>query len=314
MSSFVELLKATKVEDIPKGKDAIITISSKETPVQGFEKLIKNNVLAAPVFDETKKSFTGFLDIRDLISYAVFAFENHDKVDTYRKGESALYTLVDDVTVTYLSRRNPFHSVKPGDNLLDVAKLLAKPGVHRVPVVDSQTGEVVQIISQSSFIQLFFKHLKNELAHDGAKSIEELSLGTSPVITVKTTNKTIDVFRLLDNTKRTAVGVVEESGDIIGNVSGKDLKLFISNNQSYDLLNMPIMSFLARIRDENIDITAPTFCVCLHDPLSLVIGKLAATRVHRIYVTKSAEDYKPVRVVSITDILRSVLKEGGEKY
>jgi len=42
---------------------------------------------------------------------------------------------------------------------------------------------------------------------------------------VKTTNKTIDVFRLLDNTKRTAVGVVEETGDIIGNVSGKDLKV-----------------------------------------------------------------------------------------
>eukprot|EP01102_Stenamoeba_stenopodia_P002834 TRINITY_DN1269_c0_g3_i1.p1 TRINITY_DN1269_c0_g3~~TRINITY_DN1269_c0_g3_i1.p1 ORF type:complete len:314 (-),score=57.67 TRINITY_DN1269_c0_g3_i1:193-1134(-) len=310
MTSFVELLRSTKVEDIPKGKEEIITISGKETPVQGFEKLIKNNVLAAPVFDETNNTFTGFLDIRDLISYAVFAFENHDKVDTYRKGESALYTLVDDVTVTYLSRRNPFHSVKPGDSLLDVAKLLSKPGVHRVPVVNPQTGAVVQIISQSSFIQLFAKHLKQELAGDAAKTVAELNLGSSPVITVKTTNKTIDVFRLLDNTKRTAVGVVEESGDIIGNVSGKDLKLFISNNQSYDLLNMPIMGFLSRIRDENIDITAPTFCVCEHDPLALLIGKLAATRVHRIYVTKSAEDYKPVRVVSITDILRTVLKLG----
>jgi len=68
------------------------------------------------------------------------------------------------------------------------------------------------------------------------------------------------------------------------------------------------MTFLNRIRDENIDITAPTFCVSLADTLSRLIGKLKATRVHRIYVTKSADDFKPVRVVSITDIIRWIVK------
>lgn len=306
-AAFIDLLRSTSVNDLSTPSEVII-VSSKDTPFQGFEKLIKHNILSAPVLDEATNSYLGFLDVRDLCSYAVFAFENHDKVDTYRKGEGPLYTLVDDVTVSYLARRNPFRAVQPGDSLLEVAKVLAK-GVHRVPVVDPKTQQVVKIISQSSFIQLFEKHLDKELREAASNTIEQLGFGTSPVITVPTTALAIDVFRLLDNTKRTAVGVIQENGDIIGNVSAKDLKLFISNNQSYDLLTVPIMTFLNRIRDENIDITAPTFCVSLADTLCRLIGKLKATRVHRIYVTKSADDFKPVRVVSITDIIRWIVKD-----
>jgi len=44
------------------------------------------------------------------------------------------------------------------------------------------------------------------------------------------------------------------------------------------------------------------------DPISRVINLLAATRVHRIFVTNDEAKYQPVAVISITDVLVYLLK------
>lgn len=53
----------------------IIELASTATPIEGFELLLKNNVLSCPVWDAASKSYIGFLDVRDLVSSIVFAHE-----------------------------------------------------------------------------------------------------------------------------------------------------------------------------------------------------------------------------------------------
>jgi len=202
ISTFVTLLKSHLVSFVPVPPQLVV-VSSTETPVQGFEKLLKYNILAAPVYDEATKKYTGFLDIRDLISYAVFAFENRDKI-AYKPKGPVYTTLIDDVTVTYFSRRNPFHPVSSQATLWDVAQILAK-GVHRVPVVDS-SGKFFNIISQSTLIQLFNHELSASLKEVALLKLPA-SLGSSPVLSVSADTLAIDAFKLMDNSKRTGIAL-----------------------------------------------------------------------------------------------------------
>jgi len=42
-----------------------------------------------------------------------------------------------------------------------------------------------------------------------------------------------------------------------------------------------------------------------------IIGKLSATKVHRLFVADDESGYKPVAVVSITDVLRYILSSAS---
>jgi CBS domain-containing protein len=48
--------------------------------------------------------------------------------------------------------RNKFAAVRIDDNLTRVAELLSYSNVHRVPVLNTETGRVIDVISQSNIV------------------------------------------------------------------------------------------------------------------------------------------------------------------
>jgi len=266
--------------------------------------LLSNKLLSAPVIDKASGKYTGFLDIRDLISFCVFIYDSNiqaeNLLDIVNYGVRMFKHAVDGVTVTYLSRRNPFHAVKQGAPLLEVVDILAR-GVRRVPITNAE-GHVVNIVSQSSIIQ-FLQHHIGDVGSSLSEKVGELHVGSSPVLSVKKSTIAIDVFRMMDQNKRSGVAVVDEAGMLVGNTSGADLKLFI-NTPSMSVLQIPIVQFLNQIRNQNIDIMVPVITVVPEDTFAHVIGKLAATRVHRVFVVDPK--FHPAKVISITDVLRFV--------
>jgi len=269
-------------------------------------KLLDNKILSAPVYDRANNKYTGFLDIRDLVSFCVFIYDSNiqadNLLDIVNYGVKMFKHSIEGVTVTYLSRRNPFHAVKQGAPLIDAIDILAR-GVRRVPVV-SEEGHVVNIISQSSIVQFLQAHLKEkEIEAVLHIKVSDLQIGTASVLAVRKDAKAIDVFRLMDQNQRSGVAVVDEHGILVGNTSGQDLKLFIET-PSVSVLQVPIMQFLNQIRNLNIDAVVPVITVNTKDLFSLVVSKLAATRVHRVFVVD--DKFQPIRVISISDILRWV--------
>jgi CBS domain-containing protein len=304
------LLEGTLVSSIHNPKGSIITISSTDSPYEGFKKLIQHNILSAPVLDVSTNKYTGFLDMRDLVSFVVFIDDDqksdapNNLSDILLKGSKLFKVPLEGVTCTYLSRRNPFHSVKNSDNLLNVCEILAK-GVHRVPIVNDK-GEAINIISQSTIINFLHKNIS--LFHtDLSKSISELGIGTKPVFAVSKDTPAIETFRLMDNKKISGVAVVDHEGRLVGNTSASDLKLFLKT-PSIELLQMPIMNFLNKIRQESIDISSPTITCRSRDSLEFAIGKIASTKVHRLFVADDENGFKPIICLSITDILNVIMK------
>jgi CBS-domain-containing membrane protein len=276
-----------------------------------FKALINNKIQSAPVYDASSHTYIGFLDVRDLVSFVRFVYDEQKVVDNNTLKDIVLHGVhmfkaptTDGVTVSYLARRNKFSPLKVGATLLEAVELLSR-GLHRVPIL-SDEGKLINIVSQSSIINYLDKHL-GDLEVISKTTIESINIGTHPVQSVPQIASVIDTLRLMDSKGLSGVAITGHHGRLVGITTGKDLGLFIKN-PSLSILSSPVFQFLAEIRDQSIDIRVPTIAVFPKDTLGRAIGILAATRVHRVFLVDNEQDYKPIAAISITDILRHLFK------
>merc|ERR1711916_344037 len=94
------------------------------------------------------------------------------------------------------------------------------------------------------------------------------------------------------------------------NSSGKTSRLVEKNwtrSDSYEKLNMPVVDMIKALRQESqVDIATPTITVFPSTFTHHVIAKLAATKVHRVYIVGSDADYRPIGVITQTSILKKI--------
>jgi len=258
------------------------------------------------------KEYTGFLDVRDLVSVVVHVYDHNKNFYNFKerlKHGSALFqgTEDDGVTLTYLSRRNKFVKVSPDQSLYDVALLLSESHCHRVPVVENE--KVINIISQSNINQLLAQQLQEEAVHRSGPTIESINVGTHQnVITISQTASVIAAFKLIDQKKISGIALTDEHGRMVGVTTGKDLGLFLEY-ADIKLLEQPIGEYLKYIRSRTVNILeVPAIAVFGKSRLVYAIGLIASTKIHRLFVCDTEEAYRPVGVLSITDILRYIVK------
>jgi len=214
----------------------------------------------------------------------------------------------DGVTVSYLARRHKFLTVKETDTVELATRVLADHFIHRIPVID-ESGQVVNIISQSSLIQLVNQHFVTAVGGEDHTTIAHMpQLGSSPVLSVPKTESVINTFRILDQKNKSGIALLDTDGRLVGTTTGKDLGLFLKN-PTLATLNQSIFDHLKNIRTDSIDIKTPCISVFPQDTISRAIGLIAATRVHRVFVVDDEEHYKPIRVISVTDILSYILSK-----
>jgi len=332
---WADLFTKTKVSDIIRKGKAIVVVNTDQSPTEAFQIIVSNHILSAPVWDKASNSYIGFLDTRDLTQFVVFQAEELEEqkrhshkssllepppVDIKFIFESAakMYKQpLENVTVKYLARTNKWAPVLPDDSMLKVIELLAN-GYHRVPVVlKEDQHKIIDIISQSTLIH--FIHAQKAVLQDELNfKIAAIHLGSRPVIPVKEHATALECFKTMARLNRSGVAIVDEKGTLVGNTSGSDLRLFIANpHQHIGLLHKTIGQFLATVRraeiSENPNTRSPVISVHPDATLDKVVGKLAATRVHRLFVADDKTGFKPEAVISITDILRYVLNRAVPK-
>eukprot|EP00727_Mastigamoeba_balamuthi_P000885 m51a1_g10794 hypothetical protein (298) ;mRNA; r:51904-53477 len=296
MSSLKKLLEKTPVEALIPAGAQVVEIQSNES------KLIDNRILSAPVFDAEAGAYTGFLDLRDLVSWAVFLFDEQqdesDALDIVNAGPRFFKHFTDGINVKYLSRRNAFKAVLQGSNLLEVTKLL-RLGVKRVPVVNA-AGRVVGIVSQTNVNKFLYENTR-ALKGDTAIALSTLTIGHAPVHSAQAETPAIDIFRLMDNKHISGVAVLGPAGQLVANTSSRDLKLFLRNPRRSTLL-LSATEFLAQLRSDGAE--TPVVTCAETETLAQAMGKIAAGNVHRVYVIDARG--APKRVVTLTDIMRYI--------
>jgi len=146
-------------------------------------------------------------------------------------------------------------------------------------------------------------HIKNDQKLN--KTVGELHLGLTQVVSLPPHAKMIEALTVMHEHKISAVALQSENGTLLGVFSNFDIKAFFKNPSFPDLIQKTALQFMAANRQAEIETRGLVIDTNMDSTFTNVIKKLAATQVHRLYVTK---DMKPIGVISLTDVLQEVIK------
>ena len=138
-------------------------------------------------------------------------------------------------------------------------------------------------------------------------TLESLGLARKPVVTVKATDPCLKAFDLMSKHKLSGLAVTTASGGVLCSISAADVR-FMVNIDKFDLVGMDVISFVSTCRQMDstrMDKTmAPMVAVSPTTTIRNVVGKLAATHLHRLYVVDKTD---LCGVVSLKDLLYALL-------
>eukprot|EP01094_Clydonella_sp_ATCC50884_P022059 TRINITY_DN4987_c0_g1_i2.p1 TRINITY_DN4987_c0_g1~~TRINITY_DN4987_c0_g1_i2.p1 ORF type:complete len:292 (-),score=130.73 TRINITY_DN4987_c0_g1_i2:876-1751(-) len=285
--------------------------------------LLSNNILSSPVWDEASSSFTGIIDIMDILMLMSEVFSRQelesfcslDMIAThagrftpeafqehFRNHRAFLQGAV--ITdMGGLSGVNRFVPVKVGDSLWDVLNVMVDNKLHRVAVLQGDS-QVVNYVTQSRLIHFLVEHEQLVPEAIRSKTIEELEIFSSEVLTCSEKDRAVDVFAKMSRAGVSAIPILSEEGTFSGCLSASDLKGIGKDCSNFARLGLPVLDYIAPIRQENLKAKFPAIGCNVHTPFERVIKKLDASRVHRVFITD--DDNKIVGVVSLGDVLRVV--------
>jgi len=303
-----QLLSEITVDDLAGAGGDLMVVASKDSIAQTFLAMARKNVLCAPVFDEASNRFTGLIDMIDIACFVVDIVKNTEKLGTdyfaflEREEEFSGRTASD---VADLSQRNKLFPVKTGENLLEAIKIMASNHLQRVPIMDNSGEKIINLLTQSAVVAYLAKHV-NQLGPHMHKSLKELGFLPKQVISIDYNRRAIDAFKLMAEHRISGLPVLDIERKLMANISARDLRSLQHDARLFKRLYHSVSEFVTSVRQADMKAVHPSICCTFDDSFQKVVLKLAAARIHRIYVID--EHRFPVSVVSLHDVLLKILE------
>jgi len=147
---WIQLLQETRVIDILERNRKIIRVNYYEDVATLLKKLSTEHVLAAVVTDSEKPGVFGFVDVLDLMVFALEVSSSSNKPFTKEsiqnlKWEGKIFSREIVGNLTNKSNADPYQTVDINTSLLEVVALFSGE-VHRLGVTEE--GRLCNVISQ----------------------------------------------------------------------------------------------------------------------------------------------------------------------
>ncbi|KGL77747.1 5'-AMP-activated protein kinase subunit gamma-3, partial [Tinamus guttatus] len=259
---------------------------------KAFVALVANGVRAAPLWDSKLQTFVGMLTITDFINILhryyrsplvqIYEVEEH-KIETWRE--------------VYLQGSfKPLVYISPSDSLFDAVYSLIKHKIHRLPVIEPVSGNVLHILTHKrilKFLHIFPRFLK--------KTVQELCVGTFRDVAVVPESAPIyTALEIFVDRRVSALPVVNDAGQVVGLYSRFDV-IHLAAQKTYNNLDISVREALRRrtICLEGVLICYP------HETMEDIIDRIAKEQVHRLVLVD--ENRYPRGIVSLSDILQALV-------
>jgi len=316
MSAGVSELLNIKVESLDTNlKGGVTIVADKNASLQDvLELLHSHDIRSVPIVDKADNDrLLGLVDMVDVIAFIVrFIEECHGLPSGNRNLEWFTAQLKKSgqtvAQIAGLSQKNKLIPVMQGTALRDIMQIMVTNSLQRVPVLNPKTNHLENFVTQSSLIQYFAKN-SAKLGKYADCTLSQLGFQPKRVISVKETDIAIDAFKLMSDNKITGVPIVDSEGAIITNLSSRDLRNTLMDANFFEKLQMPVERFVSDLKSKTFmhahaETMYPKICCKFNNTFAEVLHKLAATKIHRIYVVDASE--RPVGVISIDDIVSKV--------
>eukprot|EP00013_Stygamoeba_regulata_P023803 CAMPEP_0177649098 /NCGR_PEP_ID=MMETSP0447-20121125/11186_1 /TAXON_ID=0 /ORGANISM="Stygamoeba regulata, Strain BSH-02190019" /LENGTH=323 /DNA_ID=CAMNT_0019151795 /DNA_START=56 /DNA_END=1027 /DNA_ORIENTATION=+ len=312
------LASVAVIDCLPRGRE-VVCLNSEAPLEKAMEVLNEHHFISAPVLEGGDAGkFYDFLDVLDCCSFLLTCFP-HD-VDSVTEeslkqfvesgetfAKATVKTVVDAARGLSLIEGRRVWPVKLETSLDKVFDLFWM-GIHRVPVIES-TGRITTVLTQSDVIAFLAQNI-HILGESRWRTLEELSVSAvvDKVEAASMDELTIKAVHRLYAKQVSAIPVVDSEGRLVANLSASDLRYLRRSNMT-DLM-LPLYKFLClrralskRYVSIDNDKSLHPLTARLSDTLESAIFKLAATRVHRLWLVD--DEFKPIGAISLTDCMRA---------
>jgi CBS domain-containing protein len=268
----------------------LVSLRPDETLASALRKLHGYKLTTVPVMEEhTAKAFQSayMLDLMDLALYIVETDGRADMFNTRvdhianserREGEKGVPFVRSDATFGEAFRSLHHH--------------------RRVLVIDQATDRPIGMLSPTDVIRWVLEHQKHCPAEILAKPVSDLKCSTI-AITAKQNEPMSEALRKFVGEGKSGIGVTDDHGRLVGNLSLADLRCLTPEN-AHTLLRLNVGAFLSETRK------VPKEAVTCRPSTSLLetMRLLQRNHIHRVFVTDEQE--KPLYVFSSSDVIRNL--------
>ncbi|XP_043849288.1 LOW QUALITY PROTEIN: 5'-AMP-activated protein kinase subunit gamma-3, partial [Dromiciops gliroides] len=265
---------------------------------KAFFALVANGVRAAPLWDNQKQSFVGMLTITDFI-LVLHRYYRSPLVQIYEIEEHTIQTWRE----IYLQGSfKPLVSISPNDSLFEAVILMIKNRIHRLPVLDPASGNVLHILTHKRLLK--FLHIFGALLPRPqflSRSIQDLGIGTfRDLAVVLDTAPILSALDIFVDRRVSALPVVNEPGQVVGLYSRFDV-IHLAAQKTYNHLDMSVGEAL---RQRSLCLEGIISCQP-HESLGDVIDRIAHPQVHRLVMVDESQHL--LGVISLSDILQALV-------
>ncbi|XP_052746434.1 uncharacterized protein LOC112048380 isoform X2 [Bicyclus anynana] len=300
---FVKFFKFHKCYDLIPTSAKLVVFDTQLLVKKAFFALVYNGVRAAPLWDSEKQMFVGMLTITDFIkilqmyytsaNVAIDELEEH-RLETWRQ------VLKGSVM--------PLVSIGPDASLFDAIKTLISNRIHRLPVIDHETGNVLYILTHKRILRFLFLYI-NELPKPAylQKKLRDLRIGTlNDIETATEDTLIIQALRKFVNRRVSALPIIDPEGRL-KDIYAKFDVINLAAEKTYNDLDVSLKkanehrnAWFEGVRKCNLDET-----------LFEVMERIVQAEVHRLVVVD--EEDKVIGIISLSDLLMYlVLRPTGD--
>uniref|UniRef100_A0AAG5CZH9 CBS domain-containing protein n=1 Tax=Anopheles atroparvus TaxID=41427 RepID=A0AAG5CZH9_ANOAO len=300
---FVKFFRFHKCYDLVPTSAKLVVFDTQLLVKKAFYALVYNGVRAAPLWDSQRQEFVGMLTITDFIKILKMYYKSPNasmdeleehKLDTWRK------VLQDDV--------KKLVSIGPDASLYDAIKMLVHNRIHRLPVIDPNTGNVLYILTHKRILRFLFLYIK-ELPKPSymQKTLREVRIGSYNNIETATEDTSIitALHKFVDR-RVSALPLVDSEGHL------KDIyaKFDVINLAAEKTYNDLDVSLHKANEHRNAWFEGVHSCK-LDETLFTIMERIVRVEVHRLVVVD--DDKKVIGIISLSDILLYlVLRPSGD--
>ncbi|XP_017846482.1 5'-AMP-activated protein kinase subunit gamma-1 isoform X6 [Drosophila busckii] len=300
---FVKFFRFHKCYDLIPTSAKLVVFDTQLLVKKAFYALVYNGVRAAPLWDSEKQQFVGMLTITDFIKILQMYYKSANasmeqleehKLDTWR---SVLHNQV-----------MPLVSIGPDASLYDAIKILIHSRIHRLPVIDPATGNVLYILTHKRILRFLFLYI-NELPKPAymQKSLRDLKIGTYDNIeTADETTSIITALKKFVERRVSALPLVDNEGRLVDIYAKFDV-INLAAEKTYNDLDVSL-----RKANEHRNEWFEGVQKCnLDESLYTIMERIVRAEVHRLVVID--DQRKVIGIISLSDILLYlVLRPSGE--
>lgn len=300
---FVKFFRFHKCYDLIPTSAKLVVFDTQLLVKKAFYALVYNGVRAAPLWDSQKQQFVGMLTITDFIKILQMYYtspnssmdqlEEH-KLDTWRN--------------VLLNQVMPLVSIGPDASLYDAIKILIHNRIHRLPVIDPMTGNVLYILTHKRILRFLFLYV-NELPKPSYmhKKLKDLKIGTYDNIETADENTSIiTALKKFVERRVSALPLVDAEGRLVDIYAKFDV-INLAAEKTYNDLDVS----LRKANEHRNEWFEGVQKCTLDETLYTVMERIVRAEVHRLVVTD--DNQKVIGIISLSDILLYlVLRPSGE--